>query len=488
MAISRMQEPRQLYGLGSLVRKITRPIKKAVKGVSKIAKSPIGKMALLAAAGYGLGAVGPGGFSKARMLSRLGLGSLTPGTTLPGTTTGPSFFSTLNPFGKNFSMKNLGITAGAAGFLLPFVAPKLLAPKEEDVEAIDYTVQPEGIAAIVNQAKDYYRTGGGGNLDFMARKEYVLPNFYAAEGGIADLRPGYRVGGASGREYDQQGSNTTPRGGGADASKDDFSPPPTGGGGDDNRNQIPSLLKNAYGIVSPFIDPRSGVGKAKTILDLILFKKGNVDDQDLILETGDQTLPGSNLRTEVTDIDLKRAKEPMTQMMDYDTYKSVNPSSKITPYEFEELKKGNITQTGTFTAADGGRARLNEGGDLLALGEGFKSERLNKMAMDMFGKTLRELNADEMEMLRDEFNIMKGVTEAKEGGLMNLNGLEMDFRANGGFVPIGAREKADDVPARLSKNEFVMTADAVRGAGGGSIERGAQKMYNTMKELESRVV
>ena len=40
MAISRMQEPRQLYGLGSLVRKITRPIKKAVKGVSKIAKSP----------------------------------------------------------------------------------------------------------------------------------------------------------------------------------------------------------------------------------------------------------------------------------------------------------------------------------------------------------------------------------------------------------------------------------------------------------------
>ena len=434
MAISRMQEPRQLYGLGSLVRKITRPIKKAVKGVSKIAKSPIGKMALLAAAGYGLGAVGPGGFSKARMLSRLGLGSLTPGTTLPGTTTGPSFFSTLNPFGKNFSMKNLGITAGAAGFLLPFVAPKLLAPKEEDVEAIDYTVQPEGIAAIVNQAKDYYRTGGGGNLDFMARKEYVLPNFYAAEGGIADLRPGYRVGGASGREYDQQGSNTTPRGGGADASKDDFSPPPTGGGGDDNRNQIPSLLKNAYGIVSPFIDPRSGVGKAKTILDLILFKKGNVDDQDLILETGDQTLPGSNLRTEVTDIDLKRAKEPMTQMMDYDTYKSVNPSSKITPYEFEELKKGNITQTGTFTAADGGRAG------------------------------------------------------AEGGGLMNLNGLEMDFRANGGFVPIGAREKADDVPARLSKNEFVMTADAVRGAGGGSIERGAQKMYNTMKELESRVV
>ena len=76
----------------------------------------------------------------------------------------------------------------------------------------------------------------------------------------------------------------------------------------------------------------------------------------------------------------------------------------------------------------------------------------------------------------------------KDGGLMDLGGLEMDFRAKGGFVPIGSKEKADDVPARLSKNEFVMTADAVRGAGNGSIERGAQKMYNTMKQLESRVV
>ena len=79
-------------------------------------------------------------------------------------------------------------------------------------------------------------------------------------------------------------------------------------------------------------------------------------------------------------------------------------------------------------------------------------------------------------------------TPKKQGGLMNLGGLEMDFRAEGGFVPIGAKEKADDVPARLSKNEFVMTADAVRGAGKGSIKAGAQKMYNTMKELERRVV
>jgi len=79
---------------------------------------------------------------------------------------------------------------------------------------------------------------------------------------------------------------------------------------------------------------------------------------------------------------------------------------------------------------------------------------------------------------------------AAEGGIMNLKvggkPAEMDLR-KGGFVPIGAKEKADDVPARLSKNEFVMTADAVRAAGGGSVNKGAKKMYDLMNKLEARV-
>jgi hypothetical protein len=61
--------------------------------------------------------------------------------------------------------------------------------------------------------------------------------------------------------------------------------------------------------------------------------------------------------------------------------------------------------------------------------------------------------------------------------------MEMDYRM-GGFIPIGAKERADDVPARLSKNEFVMTADAVRAAGGGSVNEGAQRMYQLMNQLE----
>jgi hypothetical protein len=69
--------------------------------------------------------------------------------------------------------------------------------------------------------------------------------------------------------------------------------------------------------------------------------------------------------------------------------------------------------------------------------------------------------------------------------LLDMGGKEMDLRAEGGFVPIGRMEKADDVPARLSKNEFVFTADAVRNAGDGDVDKGAEVMYNMMKNLES---
>ena len=81
---------------------------------------------------------------------------------------------------------------------------------------------------------------------------------------------------------------------------------------------------------------------------------------------------------------------------------------------------------------------------------------------------------------------VKETIMAKDGGLMNLGGKEMDMRG-GGFIPIGKKERADDVPARLSKNEFVMTADAVRAAGGGSVNEGAKRMYETMNRLEAKV-
>tara|TARA_B100001559_G_scaffold134279_1_gene112858 strand:+ start:718 stop:1758 length:1041 start_codon:yes stop_codon:yes gene_type:complete len=79
-----------------------------------------------------------------------------------------------------------------------------------------------------------------------------------------------------------------------------------------------------------------------------------------------------------------------------------------------------------------------------------------------------------------------------EGLPININSKgvkEVDLRETGGFIPpVGIKEKADDIPAMLSNNEFVFTADAVRAAGGGSVNKGAQRMYDLMKNLESKVV
>ena len=77
-------------------------------------------------------------------------------------------------------------------------------------------------------------------------------------------------------------------------------------------------------------------------------------------------------------------------------------------------------------------------------------------------------------------------------GIMNLplnqnpaGATELDLRETGGFIPpVGVKEKEDDIPAMLSNNEFVFTADAVRGMGDGDVNKGAQRMYDMMKKLE----
>jgi ElaB/YqjD/DUF883 family membrane-anchored ribosome-binding protein len=68
-----------------------------------------------------------------------------------------------------------------------------------------------------------------------------------------------------------------------------------------------------------------------------------------------------------------------------------------------------------------------------------------------------------------------------EGGI-----IELDARKTGGYIPYGKKERVDDVPAMLAKDEFVFTSRAVKAAGGGSAKRGAAKMYKLMKQLESK--
>ena len=122
-------------------------------------------------------------------------------------------------------------------------------------------------------------------------------------------------------------------------------------------------------------------------------------------------------------------------------------------------------------------------------------------AYKSIGKNIAEIKKvmdEPLKYLKDAA-LLKEILKLKkaQGGRVNYNmgsevpvrknsvGIEeLDYRQTGGFVPVGVKEKADDVPAMLSKNEFVMTADAVRGIGNGDVERGAQKLYNVMKQAE----
>ena len=105
---------------------------------------------------------------------------------------------------------------------------------------------------------------------------------------------------------------------------------------------------------------------------------------------------------------------------------------------------------------------------------------------DMVGKMAYDKLSDPDFAVGGRVNYALGTRPtAEESGLGGLP-IEADMRYTGGFMPYGAKEKADDVPARLSKNEFVFTADAVRAAGGGSVNKGAKKMYQTMKQLEAK--
>ena len=129
------------------------------------------------------------------------------------------------------------------------------------------------------------------------------------------------------------------------------------------------------------------------------------------------------------------------------------------------------------------------------------AEELKKFMMKEQEQNKELMLDDLMERFKQNMRRKDPVLEAKDGGRANLalgtrptdqeSGLgglpiEADMRYTGGFMPYGEKEKADDVPARLSKNEFVFTADAVRAAGGGSVNEGAKKMYQAMKQLEKK--
>jgi hypothetical protein len=395
-----LEDQRQGYFLGKLVKKITKPIK-------KIVKSPLGKAALLAGGAYLAGGFMPGGAGLRGGLANFrnfgsGIGKLFAKDT--GLLRG-----LVRDKAGDFSLGRAALSGlGAASIAAPF----FMGGDEEEVdEGTPFGMPQPDIEDIRSQAKAYYSDPTNSALYFMPPKSAVRSSFYAADGGLATMRPGYRIGGSA------------------------FG--------------LPGLaIKGGQKIGEMF---KAGVGKVKSLFD----------DADISVQIRDEDV--------ATDAGLQ------AQAVGQDVF--ITPKSK----KAVQVIDGLIDEGYDITKdADGDYAinALDEGAlDIIA-----KRLRLGNKGVDEFmegtAPYVDEMDA-ESEMIYDALRQRKA-----DGGIMDLGGLEKDYR-EGGFVPLGAEERADDVPARLSKNEFVFTADAVRNAGQGDIDRGAEVMQNMMDNLES---
>ena len=393
--IMQLEEPRQRYFLGKIVKKIGKTVKKVVK-------SPLGKAALTGAMMFGMPGTSFGG-----LLGRAKLGGAASG--IFGNTGGIGAllgqggkFSTLGDLfrvggkeGAKFSIPRIlgGLGAGAA------VAAPFFMGEEEVDEGTPYTMAQPMIEDVRSQARKYYNDPTNSALYFMPPKSAIQSSFYA-DGGLASLRPGYRIGGG--------------------------------------------VLQKAGQMI------KSGVGKVKSLFD----------DADISIQVRDEDVyvPDYGYQAQATGQDV-----------------FIAPKSKKAVKVMEEL--------------------IEEGYDITKDAEGeYIINALDEGALDIVAKRLK-LGGDDIDNFMGSYDDMYSGGDDKmiydalrdrkaDGGIMDLGGLEKDYR-EGGFVPLGAEERADDVPARLSKNEFVFTADAVRNAGGGDIDKGAEVMQNMMDNLES---
>ena len=167
---------------------------------------------------------------------------------------------------------------------------------------------------------------------------------------------------------------------------------------------------------------------------------------------------------------LPRDELPMDQTgIDFSRFQTGEAAAADPSLRFKPIESARL--------AEGGRIGYQEGG-IPNVPEEFLEDLKKRDLYKFLDKYCRF--QDDYKRRRD----LAPTQEAAEGGLMNLGGMEKDYRNEGGFVALGSEEKADDVPARLSKNEFVFTADAVRGAGDGDIDKGAEIMENLMDNLE----
>ena len=385
MTISRMQQPRQLYGLGSLVKSVKKGIKGAVKGVKDFAKSDAGKIALTYAITGGLGNLAQG----------------------------QSFFTNFtNPMqfvggAKNiFTRKGLGNIVGNIPFADKFSVPSGEKPSFLQTASV-FGIGTTVAAALAASGVDT------NNPNEMPRDVESLRAY---------LRRGYL-----------------------------------------NLNPEASPLEAEQFAIQNTVEYKSDggrIGYSDGTEDVIIPKKPKFQTEEEVDAT---TLGRAEIGNPLPGRDESSARLDKLMKM-YNTFKTAMPGMA-----------NKMASRKLF------KDRMKE-----------EYEKLNSFDKEKFESFLRENKAEGGRM-----NYAMG--DSAEDNAMQAAGImdlplnqnkagvtELDLRKTGGFIPpVGVKEKADDIPAMLSNNEFVFTADAVRGMGDGNVNLGAQRMYDMMKKLEN---
>ena len=518
--------PRQGYFLGKIVKGIGKGLGKVVDVAKQVVKSPIGKAALIGLGGAGLMGLGGPFAGLSGLGARIGggLGALKTGL-LGGATLPPSMgFKSVGLLGKlgltkgggSMGLTGLGKMLGAGG-LIGYFASKG-ASEEEAKELAQDVYRGKGIGFDQIRADlNKYRSGELSQRQMFDKNyRFLTPrNFVAAQGGRVGLKEGTKdgtVGIESLRlgEYDMEGFQNKGKGNTLTF------------GSDDLKRVSQSLESGKLSNLSPR-------QKEKIREKILLARAGILNPTELMNEIGTlQLTPDAEkfLKTVTPDKtiekvfldkegDFRKGFQKMRALGESAFFGGQkNPTQLSQMYnklgdKYIEDQKKAIQREIDFNREYGDVNYLNfeEGGSAsLAMDkENVKQKFVSDEAGAIPKKGGGVLPSDIGKLRRSDFDTdedyqryLRQLNRKAMGGIMNMpmgnmrrnraGVMERDYRDEGGFVPVGVKEKADDVPAMLSKNEFVMTADAVRGAGDGNIKKGAQRMYDLMKRNEGKVV
>ena len=423
--------------------------KKIKKGVKKVFKSKLGKAALIGGIGaFGLGSLGGGTgwgrFSPGMMkkgLSKLGGWGASKFLGRPDVVGGKTMASRSGGL-WNWIKGNPGKSAmlglGAAGMTMPF-----LAGDEDDEVIDDWSVTPSSISKIRQMAKDRHPS-----LAFLPPAESVMSGYYGSkEGGIVGLANG----GPANAQAEQM-------------LRMEYQKYRNQGGTMSYQQFKMAVLQQAQG-QGPMAQGQQAPQMAAHG-GRIKYQGGElVEDASMVEET-----PAGMMEENVEEVQGEPTREQLEAL-----------AMEIFQLRLEELDEEQLMVV--YQAA------MEQQPEAMAMQEEdiqFNPQMAAPQMAANGGLIGSHVPGYTTPPGYNQFDYPSGGVRVgrAEGGIMDLGGMEKDYRQEGGFVPLGGKEKADDVPARLSKNEFVFTADAVRAAGGGDIDSGAEVMQNVMENLE----